>query len=362
MIRFIHTGDIHLGLQFNNVSFNQELAKERRRELWSTFEGMVNHAVKEDLNFLLLAGDIFETEYFTLGDIKRLRDILKEARNVNVVISAGNHDYINDRSLYGRVEWSPNVHIFTGKGIGKKEFAHLNTIVYGYSWDRIEIKDNSLFDDFISQDTNSNKILLIHGDLAGTSNYLPLDLNLLKSLDMDYIALGHIHKPQIISNKIAYCGCLEPLDFGETGHRGFIQGSISNKVSKIEFIPFSKRIFLNLDLKINENMGYLDIVRAIKEINVGSKESDFYRVKLKGYIQNDLDLDGLIKDLKENFYYIEIINETIPDYDLEALERDFRENIIGQFINEMKKKGLDNELAKDALYYGLEALLKGRVV
>lgn len=361
MVSFVHTGDIHLGLQFNKVSFNRELSLERRSELWTTFEKIVKYTKDNNKDFLFIAGDLFEEKYFTLGDMKRVRDILQQAENVNILISAGNHDFVGHRSLYNRVDWSPNVHIFKNKGIEKKEFPNLNTVVYGYSWDKVEIRENVLFNRFDFQEDHLKKVLLIHGDIGTNSNYLPLDLNTLKGLNMDYIALGHIHKPEIINNNIAYCGCPEPLDFGETGDRGFIEGNISKKGTSIDFIPFSKRKFLELDLSINENMGYLDIVNLFKSIEYGNKELDFYRIKLKGYIQNDLDIEGLVKSVNDDFYYLEIIDNTIPDYDLDALERTFEDSIIGQFIKEMKSKDLKDPIVKDALYYGLEALLKGRI-
>ena len=61
-----------------------------------------------------------------------------------------------------------------------------------------------------------------------------------------------------------------------------------------------------------------------------------------------------------DLYHIEIINNTIPDYDLDLLEKSNEENIIGQFIKSMKTKNLEDEINKDALYYGLDVLLKDR--
>lgn len=361
MIKFVHTGDIHLGLQFNSVSFHRDKAMRRRNELWSTFERIVDYTKKNNVDFLLIAGDLFEEKYFTLGDMKRVRDILGKTKNTNVIMIAGNHDYLNENSLYNKVEWSPNVFILGGVGIERIEFPNLNTVIYGYSWDRIEIRENNLFDEFEFKDDHLKKILLLHGDINSKSSYLPLNLDRLKRLNMDYIALGHIHKPEIIAKNIAYCGCPEPLDFGETGERGFIQGEISGDSTHIEFIPFSKRSFWNKEIIINENMGYLDIVNLFKDLDYGRKNLDFYRINLKGYIQNDIDIDSLIKSLEDEFYHLELINNTIPDYDLEALENAYGDSIIGGFIRTMKEKGLDDPIVKDGLYMGLEALLKGQV-
>lgn len=360
LVKFIHTADIHLGLQFNNVSFNKEKAFARRREIWQTFQKIIKKSIDEKVDFLLIAGDLFEWNYFTLGDIKRLRDSLSICKDVNVIISAGNHDYIDQNSLYNKVEWSENVTIFNNN-LDKKFFKDLNTVVYGYSWDRIEIKESEILNSFIREE-EMKEILIIHGDISSKSNYLPLDLNILKDLDMDYIALGHIHKHEFFTNSIAYSGSPEPLDFSETGDKGIITGEINKTGTKTEFVPLSKRQFHIKDINLNNEMGYGEITDKIKSIKSGIIESDFYRINLNGYIDSDLDLRSLVIDLEDCFYHIEIIDKTEPDFDIKALEESNVDNIVGQFIKTMKKEESDNPLFKDSLHYGLSALLKGRVL
>lgn len=361
LIKFIHTGDLHLGFKFLNPSFKGEIARERRRELWSTFERIVEYAVDKGVDFLFIAGDLFEEAYFTIGDIKRVRDTFEKALDVNILIAAGNHDYISRRSLYDRVEWTENVKIFNTDGIGKIEFKDLNTNVYGYSWDTKEIRENNLFSNLKENiNKDKNNILLLHGDIYGDSNYLPLTLEELKDLNMDYIALGHIHKPDIIGDNIAYCGSPEPLDFGELGERGIIEGEIIDKKLSIKFKSFSKREFLEKSIEINSTMGYLDILGKIKDIDIGTKEKDFYRIQLNGFVEKHIRLADIEADIKSSFYHIEIENNTVLDYDLEQLAIEYKDNIIGKFVEAMKEKGMDKPIVKDALYIGLEALLKER--
>ncbi|MCK9444732.1 MAG: DNA repair exonuclease [Tissierellaceae bacterium] len=359
MVKFIHTGDLHLGLKFHNVSFSKEKAKERRRELWTTFENIVNRAREENVDFLLMAGDLFEGKYFTLGDINRVKDTFKEAENVNILISAGNHDYIEKNSLYNKIHWPKNVHIFGTEGIEKKEFPHLNTIVYGYSWDRPVIRENVLFENIKEQvDETKNSILMIHGDLAASSDYLPLDNKALINLNIDYIALGHIHKPQLFSQNLAYCGCPEPLNFGEIGQRGIIQGTIEEGKTKIELIPISKRRFIEVEVELSEDMGYPQIVEKIAELDL-NKDMDFVRVNLRGYIQREINIKDVERNLEDSFYHLEIVDNTIWDYNLDQLEAEHRDNIIYHFIHKMKEKGVEDPVVKRALYLGLEELLKG---
>lgn len=358
MINFLHTADIHLGLQFKNLKLDKENSIQRRVELWETFERMIKYAKENELKFIFLVGDIFEDKYFTLGDIRRLRDLFNNAKEIKIMITTGNHDYLHKNSLYNTVEWSENVYIFGNEKIELKEFAELDTAIYGYSWDKPHIDNDDIFNDIEFNSNMKYKILLIHGDINSNSKYLPLDINKLKSYDLDYIGLGHIHKPELFTTKIAYPGCPEPFDFGESGERGFIKGSIENNNTEIELIPFCKRKFIIKNININENMNHIEIVNSFDNIKDGNILSDYFRIILEGYIDINIDKEELFESIKNKYYYLEIIDKTIPDYDLEYLEKNYSNNIIGSFIKEMKEKDLEEEINRKALYYGLEVLLK----
>ena len=71
------------------------------------------------------------------------------------------------------------------------------------------------------------RFLLVHG---GDENNLPIQKSLLEKSGFDYIAMGHIHKPQqVIPGLAAYAGALEPTDKNDTGKHGFIRGEIFRK-------------------------------------------------------------------------------------------------------------------------------------
>ncbi len=365
MIKCIHTGDLHLGSQFKTVSFNNNFGRQRRLELMDTFERIINRAKDKNVDFLLLAGDLFEGEYFNIGDIKRLRDMLSEVDNTNIVISTGNHDPLNKGNMYNSIYWPKNVHIFDSKGISSLSFDELNTVIWGYSWDRKEEKTDPL-SNFKLEDNEKINILLIHGDLTNrNSPYLPIDKNRLESIGFDYVALGHIHKPQFITDNIAYCGSPEPLDFGEQGEHGIIEGTIDKGKVNMNFLPFANRNFNIGEIIITETMSYMDILDKLQNYDCEERrEKNFYRIVLKGIRDRDvkLNLEELYEQLKHYYYYLEIIDETIPDYDLDKLRKENSNNIIGLFIEEMIKMDLNDVANKNALYIGLEVLLKEKVI
>ncbi len=94
----------------------------------------------------------------------------------------------------------------------RKEFLDKNVIIYGYSWDSGENSKN-IFEGFQGIDRTKTNILIIHGDVFNKeSPYLPLDKDYIDSIGFNYVGLGHIHKPIIFSDRMAYCGSPEPLD------------------------------------------------------------------------------------------------------------------------------------------------------
>ncbi|WP_144275994.1 metallophosphoesterase family protein [Gottschalkia acidurici] len=362
-IKVIHTGDIHLGLEFKNTNFDPNFSRQRRLEIWNTFEKILDRCDEKEIDLLLIAGDLFEEDYFTIGDIKRIESRFRTLKMTKVVIVTGNHDPINKGSLYNLVEWPNNVYIIKENSYTKIELEDINITVWGLSWDKKEEKRNLLEDIHIDNTENIN-ILLAHGDIYNkNSNYMPIDLYNIKKVKFNYVALGHIHKHEFIDDKIAYCGSPEALDFGETGSHGIIEGEISTRETRMTFVPFSERQFVQKEITLNENMNYQDIINSI--VYSESEEERFknlYKLNISGVIDKDLSInEDVINEIKSMFTHIEIIDNTVPDYDIETIYKENENNIIGYFIREMKGKDLENKVIRRALYLGLESLLSEKV-
>ena len=59
-MKIIHTGDIHLDSKLS-ANLPKDKAKERGREILSTFVSMVEYAKQNDVDAILIAGDLFDT-------------------------------------------------------------------------------------------------------------------------------------------------------------------------------------------------------------------------------------------------------------------------------------------------------------
>ena len=356
-VSFIHTGDLHLGRQFHFKNRGDTFGYNKRNDLWKTFERIVNTVEQNNIHLLLIAGDLFDSDCVDYAEVDRVSNRLGELSTAKVVIIGGNHDYLSPGSAYDLVTWPENVTILEPGKMDSVYFSDLDTEVFGLSWAKDTYTEMPVTN-LPPMDPARNNILMLHGDVYHTqSNYMPLSLRL--SDAFDYVALGHYHKYDAIRDKIAYCGSPESLDFGETGVHGMIVGEIKDHRCRTRFIPTQTRQVITAEVRITPDLSMDEIVRKIKDIATPeSRERDYFKVKLSGFYDIDLDPDWIVNEVTGLFYYIECdFSDLKVDIDIEALLKANKNNVIGQFITEMSGYK-NNPIAQKALYLGLKGILQ----
>lgn len=356
MVKFIHTADLHLGSIFEKASFTSNVAKIRRAEMFKTFEDIVRLATAVKDNFLLISGDLFEEKYCTAHDLRRVFDTLGDAKTLEVVIIAGNHDlYTNTYKQFA--DKYPHVHIFSSDKIEKKSFDQFNTDIYGLSWDKSAYFAEPDFSN-VALDKSRINILMLHADVATTSTYLPINIRAIADMGFDYIALGHIHKNRQVAERAYYAGCPEALDFKETGERGIYRVALDKENCNVEFVKTSNREFIVNQIHINPDMGYIDIIRLLtSNISHESLIKDMHRFEITGMIDSAINLSEIIEQVRQSFFYLEYIDNAIPDFNIQQIKVENEDNIIGKFIEKMQQYDLTDEMNKQALYKGVYVLL-----
>jgi DNA repair exonuclease SbcCD nuclease subunit len=354
-MKFIHIADVHLGAIPDS---NKPWGEEREKEIWSSFHHIITVCNEEKVDLLLIAGDLFHKQPL-VRELKEVNYILSKLETAQVVIMAGNHDYIGARSTYQGFEWCERVHMFMTNNLEKIDFADINTQVYGLSYLNRDITE-PLYD-FINPDQEDKiHILLAHG---GDERDIPFNRKKLLNSGFDYIALGHIHKPEIISQRMAYSGSIEPLDKNELGERGYIIGEITKEeggssVSSIRFVPSSKRQYRRVILTTDQETTNGSLQDQAQEMIKRNGVQHIYTFHMKG-IRNEL-----IHFDKSALYglgnVLEVEDHTVPDYDFDKLYQENADNIIGLFIQKIRHNADLDETARKALYYGIEALLGAR--
>ncbi len=300
-----------------------------------------------------MAGDLFHRQPL-LRELKEVDSLFASLERIQVVLIAGNHDYMRRESYYRTFQWSTNVHFLGSERVEAVEFPALETAVYGCSYHERQIRE-PLYDSAPAAGRQKMEILLAHG---GDADHIPVSKEALAGLGYDYVALGHIHMPQVvIPGLAAYAGALEPTDRNDTGHHGYIQGEITETCCRFSFVPFASREYIHCEVEVERRTtgaGLADLVQKKIEEN---GPQNMYKFLIKGYRDPDIlfDLDAL--DERGNI--IDITDETRPAWDLEKLYRNNRNNLIGRYIESFSGAEKDS-VEYRALFEGISALMETR--
>lgn len=346
-MKFIHIADVHLGAQ---PEAGRAYSKSRPRELWDTFSAVIDCCNQEQADLLLIAGDLFHRQPL-LRELKELSYLFSKLEQTQVVMIAGNHDYIKRDSYYRTFEWPEHVHMLSGKAPGYVLFPELDAAVYGFSYHSREILE-PLYDNMKAQGAARYEILLAHG---GDERHIPIRRQCLERSGFDYIALGHIHKRQsLIEGFAEYAGSLEPTDKNDVGKHGYIKGELDEDGLRLEFVPVAGREYLHLALQVKETTTNGSVRDRIGQIIKERGRQHLYRFVLQGKRDVDVVFDTSCMDPFGNV--LEVVDQTRPAYDFERLWEENKGNLIGRYIESFAGCG-EESVEYRALCEGVEALL-----
>ena len=93
MVKIFHTGDIHLGMKFNNYA--DEIKEKLFEVRFLTLENMIIKSNELNADLFVIAGDLFNTIQVAKRDIHRTVKFLDKFNGACVLVLPGNHDYDN---------------------------------------------------------------------------------------------------------------------------------------------------------------------------------------------------------------------------------------------------------------------------
>lgn len=347
-MKIIHTGDVHLGAE-PDAEF--PWAAERKEHIRRTFQKIIEICKNEKTDLLLIAGDLFHRPP-TLRELREVNYLFQTIPDTTVVLVAGNHDHLKKNGVYETFSWNSNVIGLWERECEMIPIPKLDLAVYGCSYYGQE-NQHALYDALRPAGGMRYHILLAHG---GDAKHLPFNRDKLAHAGFDYVALGHIHKPQVLlENRMLYCGAPEPIDCNDFGPHGYVRAQLDEHGITAEFVPLATCSYRVLQVEVDADTSQLALEDWIKKKIEVMGADDIYHLKLTGIRQDDFEFDHV--GLQKLGRIVRIDDQTCPDYDLEALEQIYEGSLTGAFIQRLKDKG---ELEKKALYYGLEALLKAR--
>jgi len=342
-LKFIHIADVHWGAKPERT---KSWGKIREKDIKETFFRMISYANEREMDLLLIAGDFFHNQP-TVQDLRDVDYLLGKLTTARVVWIAGNHDHLKEGKPFYEYSWKTPIYFLKDQNLEKVSFSDLQTSVYGFSYWENQIRQ-PLYDRVKPEDDGNFSILLAHG---GDESHIPIDQEKLKWSGFDYIALGHIHRPQIIfEDLMAYAGSMEPLDRTETGQHGFIEGEISEEKQMIHFVPFARRQYMQAEVFISDKMGQAEILDRIEtELSYRGKEN-MYEIVLTGTKDPKLHLD--FERVEDSYLISSVHDETRNpwEYDRISGDNDFLVSKVAEILKDHPK----------ALSYAMEALAASR--
>ena len=288
-MKILHSADWHLDSPFSGRTPEQQaILKAALRRV----PGKVTELAKrENCDIMLLAGDLFDGPY-TRESYETVYAALEDVR-IPVFIAPGNHDFVAPGSVWEE-RWPGNVHIFRGD-MDSVVIPELDCRVYGAGFRSMDCP--GLLENFRAEGQERFCVAVLHGDATNPASPCnPMTQSQLRASGLDYVALGHIHKPGLFHAGGTICawpGCPMGRGFDETGERGVYITELGGGRYDTRFVTLNTLRFHELEVDTG-----MDALSALETVLPGFGSKDFYRITLTGSGR------GEEKQIREHFQHI----------------------------------------------------------
>ena len=346
-IKFLHLADIHLDRAFQSYAWMNERIYQIIFEMQQqAFQNAIDFAIEKKVDFVLICGDLFDRpnpslkiQFFVKKQLERLKAI-----DASVYMIRGNHDALHGK--YDAFDYLPHVHVFSSEQVSSEIWMKNGEAlarIYGFSYKERAVHERKVLQ-YKRMGEEPFHIAMLHGSKEGEkahAPYAPFTIQEMLDCHMDYYALGHIHKHEILYEDppMIYSGSLMGLHMKETGEKGGIYVTMrAGGRTNIEFIPFAPVQWIHIHMNIHafQNIEqWLDAVFQEKQIYRLNNMSVFLVLYLTGtstdwlgdVIENKTEMLTILNDEEKGTepftYIVEIQNETQPEKQREnLLQRD----------------------------------------
>ena len=244
MIKIIHTSDWHLGQNFYGYDRSEEQADFLRQ--------LVDIVRQQQPDALLVSGDIFHTAAPSSAAVtlyvNAMLDIHNACPKMAIVVIAGNHDSASRLQCDSRLWELAGVKVLGGIARDSEGLADLDrhiihvkgkgivaAVPFAYpasfplvndehvgSDQRQPVYFQSLLDCVHAQNPAQLPVVLMAHLAVNGSDFTGHEVGMMECVEVgvlgngyDYAALGHIHRPQDVSERARYCGTPLAVSFDE---------------------------------------------------------------------------------------------------------------------------------------------------
>jgi exonuclease SbcD len=225
IIRFLHAADIHLDSPLRGLErYEGAPVEEIRGATRRAFDSLVDLAIAENVAFLLLAGDLYDSDWkdYNTGLFFAARMRRLEEAGIRVFLIAGNHDAASQITRSLRLP--PNVTALSTKTPQTVVLEDLEVAIHGQGFASGKVTDDLTLAYPLAMPGLFN-IGLLHTSLNGRpghERYAPCTVEGLRSRGYQYWALGHVHQREEVCRDpwIVFPGALQGRHIRETGPKG----------------------------------------------------------------------------------------------------------------------------------------------
>lgn len=308
MFKFIHAADIHLdsplrGLERYEGAPVDSVRQASRRAM----ENMVDLAVREQVAFVIIAGDLFDGDWkdYNTG-LYFVRQMSRLAESgITVFLLKGNHDAAN--KLTKSLPLPDNVKVFGHKSPQTFRLDEFNVSVHGQSFATGDVKDD-LSANYPAGDAGRVNIGVLHTCASGRDghdSYAPCKIEGLLSKGYQYWALGHIHKKEILNKEplIVFPGNIQGRHIREAGPKGCSlvtvddRGALSEEFVELGVMRW-ENVHVDLSGQKTEEEAFSHIAFALDS---AIEAADGMPVAVRVHLEGSTQLDSAIRSMRKHW-------------------------------------------------------------
>jgi exonuclease SbcD len=365
---FLHAADLHLDSPFKGLTVESPaIAARIRSATFDAFENLVREAIERRVDFVVVAGDVYDGSDRSLRAQLRFRDgLARLARHgIRSFVVHGNHDPLD--GWISSVVWPEGARVFGPKveAVPVEIRGEIAAVVCGVSYPKRNEQRN-LAKSFKRSDHAAFHVGLLHANVGadtGHEVYAPCELADLLAGEMDYWALGHVHTRATLAERpcVVYPGNIQGRNVREEGARGCVHVRVDETgASEVEFVPLDVLRWATLRVDVTGATAIDGVDDALfgavdAALDEAGGRPVLCRVAVAGRTSLHADLarqssaDALLERLRDRYesecpfaWVQELSIETRPEVDLE--ERARAEDLLGQVLRVAAEIGDDDEL------------------
>ncbi len=365
MLRLLHTADVHLGARYADLGDRAATQRERQ---FAAFKATVDLALKERVDGVLIAGDLFDSNVQPRRSVERVAAELARlvGARIRTVIIPGTHDVYDRASIYRAHDVAamagsrPGEDFVTVLSPDRRAvlLESLNVVVHGPVFSTKRAPRSPLADFRLDESGAAIwHIGLIHGSIAipgkTDGDEVVVTSEEIAASGLDYLALGHWHS--YVQGKAggtiwAYSGAPEPvaLDQDRAGNVlivSFDKGPAGKQV-RVEERRVGKTHFERRDV----DLGTIQSQPALITMLARAADPNLVLDVLLGGVRPD-ELDLVVDEVEAQLVPL-FLKVRVRDRALGALTTGpipSEETIAGAFIRNLEARIHEREAAGDAV-------------